>query len=89
MFPNGSSTGLANAKPFGPLIAAVIPSIADNVFSSIFPKKNGNQNPGTIYQGSYTNYENAHMINDNFEGTINYGSSTTGNNYGPLPNSSY
>lgn len=89
MFPNGSSTGLASAKPSNPLLFIEGASLGMNILQNFMPGKDQSsdeQFPSIIY-GAVTNNKDNNIRNENIGGSISFGSNVQqeGNYYGSQP----
>lgn len=83
MFPNGSSTGLASAKPFNPLPFIEGASLGMNILEKFMPgkKSSDEQSPSIIY-GAVTNNKDSNYVNEHVAGSISFGSNVQQeNNY--------
>lgn len=92
MFPNGSSTGLAYAKPMG--VGTGILMGLDFLNNIMSLNKQPEMNMPDIIYGSLTNNKDNIIRNENVNGSISFGSNTVqnGNVYGgqpPYDNSNY
>ncbi|CAD6243411.1 GSCOCT00014259001.2-RA-CDS [Cotesia congregata] len=80
VFPNGSSTGLASAKPMGPLIMAGI-TVGAEILQNVMKPQAAQRAPKIIY-GAETNNKNNAIDNKNVQGSLSFGSNTQQqNNY--------
>ncbi|AEE09451.1 conserved hypothetical protein [Cotesia vestalis bracovirus] len=89
VFPNGSSTGLASAKPSNPLLFIEGASLGMNILQNFMPGKDQSsdeQFPSIIY-GAVTNNKDNNIRNENIGGSISFGSNVQqeGNYYGSQP----
>ncbi len=83
MFPNGSPTGLASAKPFGPAVAAAATEVGLAILDKIMPGFGGNsgsESNGQIIYGAMTNQQEANIHNENVGGSVSLGSVVQQNN---------
>ncbi len=86
MFPNGSPTGLASAKPFGPAVAAAATQVGLTILDKIMPGFGGNsgsESNGQIIYGAMTSQENASIYNKDIGNSVSLGSTLVqnGNTY--------
>nr|CCQ19257.1 conserved hypothetical protein BV5 [Cotesia sesamiae Kitale bracovirus] len=77
MFPNGSSTGLANAKPIGPLAIVAGASLGMEIINNLMPKDKhpaaGEYGRKIVYGAETTNDGNTYN-NRNVRGPVSFGS---------------